>query len=212
MAHVNAMPDKNNNKESEPGDENHSSAVLAQSIGQNLRKLRVRGGYSLERLAQLSKVSRAMLGQIELGKSVPTINVLWKIARALDVPFSALNIDDQFQSSRLMRLSDSKRLTSHDGSFTSRALFPHDTERLVEFYELELVAGGSEHAYAHAPGTTENLVVTEGEVEIRTGGTSYRLKKGDAIFFQADVPDTYHNPTGQKSVMYLVMKYNEKQL
>ena len=31
-----------------------------------------------------------MLGQIELGKSTPTINVLWKIARALDVTFASL--------------------------------------------------------------------------------------------------------------------------
>ena len=31
-----------------------------------------------------------MLGQIELGRSAPTINLLWKVARALDVTFSAL--------------------------------------------------------------------------------------------------------------------------
>src|SRR5262245_47190505 len=67
-----------------------TSADLAPVVGANLRRLRVQRGLSLEKLAQSSGVSRAMLGQIELGRSAPTINVLWKIARALDVTFSAL--------------------------------------------------------------------------------------------------------------------------
>ena len=63
---------------------------LTPVVGANLRKLRVKRGLSLERLAQASGVSRAMLSQIELGRSTPTINVVWRIARALEVPFSAL--------------------------------------------------------------------------------------------------------------------------
>ena len=57
----------------------HSSAAanestdLAPVVGGNLRRLRTRRGLSLERLAQSSGVSRAMLGQIELGQSAPTI-------------------------------------------------------------------------------------------------------------------------------------------
>ena len=42
-----------------------------------------------------------MLGQIELGQSTPTINVLWKIARALEVTFSAL-ISQRTQSGALV--------------------------------------------------------------------------------------------------------------
>src|ERR1700690_4174117 len=73
----------------------HSEAPVvvedaAPSVGVNLRRLRSRRGLTLERLAQRSGVSRAMLSQIELGQSAPTINLLWKVARALDVTFSAL--------------------------------------------------------------------------------------------------------------------------
>ena len=87
---------------------------LAPVVGANLRRLRTRRGLSLERLAQISGVSRAMLGQIELGQSAPTINVLWKIARALEVTFSAL-ISSRTQSGALvLRSSQSKILTSKD--------------------------------------------------------------------------------------------------
>lgn len=183
------------------------TAAFAQSIGANLRRLRVKHGHSLERLAALSGVSRAMLGQIELGKSVPTISLLWKVAKALNVPFSALNVDGETSVSHVLRAEKAKILTSVDGSFTSRALFPHDGERKVEFYELELAPGATEHAVAHPAGTMENLVVTEGELEITFGAESHRLKTKDAILFQADVPHVYRNAGTQKAVIYLVMSY-----
>src|SRR4030095_9603248 len=142
------------------------STDLAPVVGSNLRPLRTRRGLSLERLAQISGVSRAMLGQIELGQSAPTINVLWKIARALEVTFSAL-ISARTQSGALvLRSQESKILTSKDRSFSSRALFPFDEPRRVECYELRLAPGSVEDADAHPPGTAENLVLTAGTLEI----------------------------------------------
>jgi transcriptional regulator with XRE-family HTH domain len=189
-------------------DPKQSTADLALSIGQNLRRLRVKQGYSLERLANVSGVSRAMLGQIELGKSVPTISLLWKVAKALDVPFSALSVvDGDHVPNRLLLAKEAKLLTSRDGSFTSRALFPHDGERKVEFYELELKAHAAEHAVAHAAGTIENLIVVSGEVEIKVGSDTYRLGAKDAILFQADVPHVYRNVSDTTALMYLVMSY-----
>jgi transcriptional regulator with XRE-family HTH domain len=183
---------------------------LAPVVGANLRRLRTRRGLSLERLAQISGVSRAMLGQIELGQSAPTINVLWKIARALEVTFSAL-ISARTQSGVLvLRSSESKILTSKDRSFSSRALFPFDEPRRVEFYELRLAAGSVEDADAHPPGTTENLVVTAGAIEIDVGGDTHRLDTGDSILFEADTPHAYRNAGKTEAVMYLVMTYAEE--
>jgi transcriptional regulator with XRE-family HTH domain len=192
--------------ETAPGD----TADLAPVVGGNLRRLRTRRGLSLERLAHLSGVSRAMLGQIELGQSAPTINVLWKIARALEVTFSAL-ISARTQAGALvLRASDAKLLTSKDRSFTSRALFPFDEPRRVEFYELRLQAGAVENADAHPPGTAENLVVTAGVVEIDVGGDTHRLEAGDSILFEADTPHAYRNAGRGEAVMYLVMTYAEE--
>ena len=183
---------------------------LAPVVGGNLRRLRTRRGLSLERLAQISGVSRAMLGQIELGQSAPTINVLWKIARALEVTFSAL-ISARTQSGALvLRSAESKILTSKDRSFSSRALFPFDEPRRVEFYELRLSVGGVEDADAHAPGTSENLVVTQGTVEIDVAGETHRLNTGDSITFEADAVHAYRSTGKTEAVMYLVMTYAEE--
>jgi transcriptional regulator with XRE-family HTH domain len=185
-----------------------SAPDLAPIVGGNLRRLRGERGLSLEALGRRSGVSRAMLGQIELGQSAPTINVLWKIAKALDLPFSALLAAQAPTSGpRVIRARQTKRLTSHDGTFSSRALFPYDEPRRVEFYELALQKGACEEAQAHAAGTRENLVVNQGEVEIVVDGVCHPLSRGDSIVFEADVPHAYRNVGDVDALLYLVMTY-----
>lgn len=185
------------------------TADLAPVVGGNLRRLRVKRGLSLEKLSRLSGVSRAMLGQVELGQSAPTINVLWKISTALGVPFSALIGSKQAGGVTVLRGEQAKVLSSHDGSFRSRALFPFDEPRRVEFYELRLAARSEERADAHPPGTVENLVVSSGNVEVEVEGARHPLRAGDAIVFEADSPHVYRNPGEAETVMYLVMTYAE---
>ncbi len=186
---------------------------LAPVVGVNLRRLRVRRGLSLEKLANKSGVSRAMLGQIELGQSAPTINVLWKIARALDVTFATLIQAREAGGPTVLKRAQAKVLTSQGGQFSSRALFPFDGPRRAEFYELRLAPKAEESADAHAPGTVENLVVAEGQLELVVGeGThreTHRLDTGDAIVFEADVAHVYTNTGVNDCVMYLVMTYAE---
>lgn len=183
------------------------AADEAPAVGAHLRRLRVSRRWSLERLAQVSGVSRAMLCQIELGQSAPTINVLWRIARALDVPFSALLAPEGERRVRVLEAAQGKVLSSADGRFSSRALFPFDEPRRVEFYELRLAAGAEERAEAHPAGTTENLVVGRGRLQVEVEGRTHDLRTGDALLFAADVPHVYRNPGIREAVMYLVMTY-----
>jgi transcriptional regulator with XRE-family HTH domain len=193
-----------------PGGAGEAGTDPTPDVGASLRRVRASRGMSLDALARASGVSRAMLSQIELGRSVPTIKVLWRIARALDMPFSALLADSRPKGAiAILRADRARRLTSADGRFSSRALFPTDRPRRVEFYELRLAPKGSEDAEAHAPGTIENLVVQRGGVEISVGGESHQLGAGDAIQFPADSPHRYRNTGNVEAVMYLVMSYAE---
>jgi transcriptional regulator with XRE-family HTH domain len=180
------------------------------ALAANLRRLRTRKGFSLEKLARASGVSRAMLGQIELAQSAPTINVLWRIASALHTPFSALLGRESDGPALVVREQGGARLTSADGRFVSRPLFPFGRgPRRTEFYELTLAPGASEAASAHPAGSTENLVVSSGRAEIRVRGQAHLLEAGDSILFRADVEHRYRNPGEVPTVMYLVMTYDE---
>lgn len=178
------------------------------AVAANLRRLRTRKGFSLERLARASGVSRAMLGQIELAKSAPTVNVLWRIATALHTTFSSLLGGESENTVLVLREHTAARLRSADGLFTSRPLFPFGRgPRRTEFYELRLAPGGVELASAHPPDTTENLVVSSGRLAIHVHGKEHILETGDAIMFRADVEHSYRNLADTPTVMFLVMTY-----
>ena len=58
---------------------------ICERVAQNLQRLRGKRHLSLDALARQCGVSRAMLAQIESGRSVPSIKVLCKIAKGLKV-------------------------------------------------------------------------------------------------------------------------------
>lgn len=182
-------------------------APLSRALAGNLRRFRLNLGLSVERLAALSGVDADELSVFERGAGTPSIAQLWKISTVLEVPFSSLFSVGSSGSARVLSRSEAKLLTSRDGGFTSRALFPFEGERQTEFYELRLAPGAREEAEAHAPGTTENLAVAHGTVEIVAGDGIHRLGPGDSIQFEADTPHGYANPGDEEAVLYLVVSY-----
>lgn len=176
-------------------------------VGQNVKDLRTARGLTLDLLAGMSGVGRQALGQIEIGRTVPSVGTLWKIARAFDVPFSALLARPAPRATTVFRHATAKRLVSPDGRFSSRALYAPGDGGKVELYELFLAAHAREDAEAHAPGTRENLVVTAGRLQLDVGAETFELVKGDAIAFTADVAHAYINPGNEECWMNLVMTY-----
>lgn len=183
---------------------------LAQAVANNLRRLRADKALSLERLATRSGVSRAMLNQIELGRSTPTIALVWKIAAGLGVPFSELLAQQEAGETVLLKHEHSKILFNADQTFSSRALFPFDASaRSTEFYELVIKPGGEERAEAHARGTHEYLTVVDGSVTVAVGTETFTVEARDTLVFRADVPHVYRNPSSTTDArLYLVMTYD----
>jgi transcriptional regulator with XRE-family HTH domain len=177
-------------------------------VGQNLKRLRKAQGHSLERLAELSGVSRAMLGQIETAKSVPTVSLLWKIADALGVPIASLIATRNGSTTVVLTGDQTTVLASGDGRFLRRHLFPLDRFRGTEFYELRIGPRHREAAEPLPPGTRENLVVARGALSITVGSERpIALGEGDAILFEADVAHAYENAGDTEALAYLVVSH-----
>ncbi|MBI4819417.1 MAG: helix-turn-helix domain-containing protein [Deltaproteobacteria bacterium] len=184
------------------------SPELDAIVAVNMGELRRKRGMSLDELAGHTGLSRTLLGQIENGRTSPSVSMVWKIARVFDVPFSALLVTDRQSATTFLAGAKAKRLVSPDGRFSSRALFPAGESPNVEFYELFLAAHSREDAEPHRAGTRENLVVTAGRLDLELPTERFNLEKGDAIAFSADVPHAYVNPGRQECWMYLVMTYS----
>ncbi|WP_455923103.1 helix-turn-helix domain-containing protein [Pseudomonas putida] len=190
--------------------ENTDDDPVGQRVALNLQRLRAKRQLSLDATARASGVSRAMLAQIESGRSVPSIKVLCKIAKALKVSVAAFLEQREFDGVALLPARESKRLVSANGTFISRALFPFDVARQAEFYELRLSPLGEESSEGHGPGVQENLVVSQGVLEISVNEERYLLSTGDSIVFYADQPHRYRNPADSDVLAYLVMTYPER--
>jgi transcriptional regulator with XRE-family HTH domain len=186
------------------------SAALLAIIAANLKRLRTRQGHSLERLAELAGVSRAMLGQIETGKSVPTITLLLKVANALGVPIANLLITRTSRAIVVLPRASAKVLSSSAGRLSSRALFPLDADWRAEFYEVRLAFQHRELLEARGPGARENLVVVQGKLELTAGGDPpVVLPEGDAAAFHADVPRSFRNLYAGETTIHIVVTYAE---
>jgi transcriptional regulator with XRE-family HTH domain len=181
-------------------------AKLSAIVGENLRNLRRKHGLSLEQLAHISGVSRAMLGQIETGKSAPTINLLGRIAEALKVSVAGLIANPGSGGTVIIPRDRATIVASSEGGFVCRALFPWGDPQSVEIYEVTI---GPRHDEVFAPlpsGCKKNLAVVSGDLEVTIGEDSpARLRHGDAILFNADTTHRFLNLGDDDAKAFLVL-------
>ena len=167
---------------------------LEQLVGVNLARLRAERQLSLDALARASGVSRAMLAQIESGRSVPSIKVLCKVAAALKVSVAAFLRRHALQGFEHLPADRATRVVSSNGRYSARPLYPEGEAATAEFHELRIAPLHTEAGVRRAPGTTVNLVVSEGTLEVSVHDQRQLLATGDAILFDADQPHSLRNP------------------
>jgi len=108
---------------------------------------------------------------------------------------------------RIVRGTRGRVVASTSGRFRSRAAFPLGDPYAPEVYELTLAPGCFEDARPHGRNTCEHLTVVRGQLVVQTDDRQARLATGDALFFRADRPHSYRNPTSSETVAHLVMTY-----
>lgn len=158
-------------------------------IALTIKKFRASRSLCLGDLADISGVSRSMICQIEAGKTVPTINVLWKLAKAMETPIADLVDPGASQNSlRLVKATECPRVVSPDGSYVAHAVSAGSLNRQMELYRFHFEKIGQNFADAHPPGTTAYLVVDRGEVDLEVAGERKKLGPGDSVELKASVP------------------------
>lgn len=155
-----------------------------QHIAQHLKALRKAQGLSLDSVARLTGVSKAMLGQIERQESSPTISTLWKIASGLNASFSAF-----FATSSDERASDEN--FPEDPNMKVKAIFPYRDDTRMEVMEVSLLNFHEQQSDPHATGVIEHVHVLNGELSVYFDNTWHELQAGQSLRFFADQPHTY---------------------
>lgn len=181
---------------------------IYQHIALTLKKLRQEKGWSLDKTAQATGVSKAMLGQIEREESSPTIATLWKIASGFATPFSSF-IEDASPASDdpVYRSGEVQQLHPSDAKIRVFPLFPFDEKLHFELFIIELLPGCEHLSPPHKPGVIEHVIVVDGEIEILIDGQWRRLTKGTGIRFDAHKIHGYRNLGKQSACIHDVIHY-----
>jgi XRE family transcriptional regulator, regulator of sulfur utilization len=161
-----------------------TKSPLAIATGARLRALREARGLSVSRLAVLSGLGKGTLSELETGLRNPTLQTLFAVTTALDLPVSAAlpppgAVDEPPAAIR----GDAIEALLVD-RFT-------DVTATIELYRATLAAGREQHSEPHAAGVTERWIVYAGTVELGPLDAPVRLGPGDSTAFAADVPHRY---------------------
>lgn len=176
-------------------------------VARNLKKIREDRKLSLDNVAQMTGVSKSMLGQIERGESNPTVTTVWKIANGLKISFTEL-IKSTQENTVIIQQETIEPLIEDNGKYKIYPFFPYESEREFEMYSVEIEKGGYLSAEPHREGTEEFITVFDGELTIRVNNEEYTVTKGDSIRFKADKPHMYHNSGNSLTRVSMVIYYS----
>lgn len=182
--------------------------VVQKTIAKNLLKIRKEKGLSLEKTAELTGVSKAMLGQIERNESNPTVSTLWKIAKGLKISFSSLMKEEE-QSVTVVNAQNQHPVVDENGAYKVYSVFPFEPGKQFEMYTVTIDSLYIHKAEAHMKGVEEYIVVESGELVLSVNDVEYRLSKGQAVRFRADVPHAYENKSDSMVKLTVMIYYPE---
>jgi XRE family transcriptional regulator, regulator of sulfur utilization len=164
-------------------------------VAREVRAHREARGLSLSVTAARAGLSKTILATIESGAGNPSLETLWRIARALDVTIGTLLAEDDEVDTRLIRRTDGEWITFESG-VPGRLLYVDGRDRRLEALEIRVDQGMDYASRAHAPGTEELVICVDGTLTVGPKGDEQRLEVGDAVHFVADIPHSYRSRSG----------------
>lgn len=176
----------------------------------NLKAARTNAGLSLSQTAELTGVSKTMLGQIERGESSPTIATLWKLAKGFHLPLTAF-IEDMVQTTDRYAPAQIEPVRFR-GSIGFHTVFPFDPIFGSETFLMTLDPGHVHISNPHDIGVVEDIFVTLGEMEILLDNQWKPYRFGDGIRFRADQPHGYRNVSAEPAQFHNTMHYPKTSL
>lgn len=166
-------------------------------IGARLRQMRRAEGLRLRDVAEAAGCSESMLSKVETGHVSPSINMLHRITKVLNVNISSLftTVDPsppfvQRRGNRPVLAADSPR--SGPG-LALESLTPHEIHGHLQGLVHVVAPGAASDGTIQHEGEEVGYVV-EGTLELQVGGHTATLQAGDSFYFDSRRAHGYSNP------------------
>ena len=180
--------------------------MVKKLIGRKLKATRLKNDMTIQELAERSQVSSNMISRIERGLTIPSIEILMKLAGAFGMSVNFF-VEEASHGSTVVHtrkgtgqpiffFEDKHQITSltqgiRDPSF---AVFYDTLEKDCSSGEGGMVHTGEEFA-----------LVLSGRMEFIIEDENYLLDEGDSLTFKASLPHRWRNlHDGQTLVLWVV--------
>jgi transcriptional regulator with XRE-family HTH domain len=162
-----------------------------QQVGDHLRDVRTRQGFSVRALAARAGCSPSFVSQVEHGQASPSIASLERLVQAL-----GMTLGDFFRANTppaVMRSHERVALKNTWSRAQIEALAPTGAGHALEPLLITLEPGGQSGSQPYARGGDEFAFVCEGDVQLTLDEAAHRLTRGDAATFSGETPHRWEN-------------------
>lgn len=174
----------------------------------NLRRARLERGLSLSELSRRSKIGKATLSQLEAGAGNPTIETVFSLSRALQVPISDLLDHQEPSGLTVVRAADVEVLRG-EGVDLRPLRGIESGGAMFEVYDQRVRAGRRQDSLGHVG--TEHTIVQAGRLGVRVDDRDVELGPGDYVSFDARLPHAYTALAGPvRSVLLLQYRADQR--
>jgi transcriptional regulator with XRE-family HTH domain len=178
-----------------------SDQDLGARLARNIRELRTARGLTQQQMAKASNMPRATWANLESGDANPTLQVLHRVAIALQIQLEELvapqRIDGQLYPKGTLP-------ARRRGDVTVQSLLPDKVPGVV-IERMDIPPKARLIGIPHTRGTREYLTCEAGEIELVASGRSFKLSEGDVVAFAGDQRHSYGNPGTRAAVGYSVV-------
>lgn len=183
-------------------------------ISKRIKEHRLEKRLTVQELADRSGVSKGLISQIENGRSIPSLPVLFGIIQSLEVALGDFfsNIASSLEEPAIMvRKKDTYESFQKENAsgflyhrILVKNLFPATID--VVLFELQKES----HRELVCTDAFEYKYMIKGVVEYEINNNKYILEEGDSLFFDGRLPHVPRNIGEETAVMLIIYFFEQK--
>ncbi|AGB82846.1 putative transcriptional regulator [Serratia sp. FGI94] len=159
-------------------------------IAEALMRERQRAGFSLAEVARRAGIAKSTLSQLEAANGNPSLETLWALCVALDIPFARL-MEPQQNSTQVIRRGEGPTVVAEMANYTAALLATCPPGARRDIYLLTTQPGADRISQPHSPGSVEHIIITQGRALVGLTEAPVELYAGDYICYPGDRPHIF---------------------
>lgn len=159
-------------------------------IAFSLRRERERAGLSLSELAKRAGIAKSTLSQLEAANGNPSVETLWALGVALDVPFSRL-VEPSRPKVQVIRAGEGPAVYSERADYVATLLASCPPNARRDIYLITAEPGSARESEPHMPGVVEHVVLCAGRARLGLTDDPVEVGPGDYVAYPGDLPHVF---------------------